>query len=245
MQHHTRNAIGNLTADIQIGDAWFQGTAAGGIRSWHTKGCLSVQVIVITGDNKLTAEAICRKVGVFAVDDDLQGKSITGVEFAKLSAEERKAFLDTTEGACFSRAEPKHKQVSPPLLLSWNPACSIYRSSVVLETASCCSLLLVFAQLPLVATGAGAVFVLQLHASDLCASPYAPSCIQLFRLTDIFYLHMDPRYASMRTDSQHFTALDHVSLVCSYECHCLVCAGYCAPTEGNAADCGHDGRWGE
>ena len=78
---------------------------------------LAVQVIVITGDNKLTAEAICRKVGVFAVDDDLQGKSITGVEFAKLSIEDRKAFLDTTEGACFSRAEPKHKQVSPALLL--------------------------------------------------------------------------------------------------------------------------------
>ena len=70
-----------------------------------------VQVIVITGDNKLTAEAICRKVGVFAVDEDLQGKSITGVEFTKLPVEKRKAMLEGTGGACFSRAEPKHKQV--------------------------------------------------------------------------------------------------------------------------------------
>ena len=74
--------------------------------------CCALQVIVITGDNKLTAEAICRKVGVFAVDDDLQGKSVTGVEFSKMSLEDRRAFLNTTEGACFSRAEPKHKQVS-------------------------------------------------------------------------------------------------------------------------------------
>ena len=75
---------------------------------WHT---WHVQVVVITGDNKLTAEAICRKVGVFAVDDDLRGKSITGVEFSKMSMADRRAFLDTTEGACFSRAEPRHKQV--------------------------------------------------------------------------------------------------------------------------------------
>lgn len=74
-----------------------------------------MQVVVITGDNKLTAEAICRKVGVFAVDDDLTGKSITGVEFSKMSMADRRAFLDTTEGACFSRAEPKHKQAS----LAW------------------------------------------------------------------------------------------------------------------------------
>lgn len=70
-----------------------------------------MQVFVITGDNKLTAEAICRKVGVFAADDDLRSKSITGVEFSKMSASDRRAFVDTTEGVCFSRAEPKHKQV--------------------------------------------------------------------------------------------------------------------------------------
>ena len=70
-----------------------------------------VQVIVITGDNKLTAEAICRKVGVFAVDEHLAGKSITGVEFMKLPLDKRRSMLDGKGGACFSRAEPKHKQV--------------------------------------------------------------------------------------------------------------------------------------
>lgn len=76
-----------------------------------------LQVIVITGDNKLTAEAICRKVGVFAVDEDLAGKSITGVEFMKLPLDKRRLVLAGNGGACFSRAEPKHKQVllPPPL----------------------------------------------------------------------------------------------------------------------------------
>ena len=72
---------------------------------------LGLQVIVITGDNKLTAEAICRKVGVFAVDEDLAGKSITGVEFMKLPLDKRRSMLAGNGGACFSRAEPKHKQV--------------------------------------------------------------------------------------------------------------------------------------
>lgn len=72
---------------------------------WH------MQVIVITGDNKLTAEAICQKVGVFAVGEDLTGKSITGVEFMKLPLDKRRAMLQGHAGACFSRAEPKHKQV--------------------------------------------------------------------------------------------------------------------------------------
>lgn len=66
---------------------------------------------MITGDNKLTAEAICRKVGVFAADEDLKGKSITGVEFMKLPLDKRRAMLEGHGGACFSRAEPKHKQV--------------------------------------------------------------------------------------------------------------------------------------
>ncbi|CAL8463437.1 g2971 [Coccomyxa elongata] len=70
-----------------------------------------IRVVVITGDNKLTAEAICRKIGVFGDEEtDLEGKSLTGRQFVELPLEKRRAILEGEGGRCFSRAEPRHKQ---------------------------------------------------------------------------------------------------------------------------------------
>ncbi|KAK1285657.1 Calcium-transporting ATPase 4, endoplasmic reticulum-type [Acorus calamus] len=69
-----------------------------------------IRVMVITGDNKDTAEAICCEIGVFESDEDISRKSFTGKEFMFLSDEDKKFHLRQTGGLLFSRAEPKHKQ---------------------------------------------------------------------------------------------------------------------------------------
>ncbi|KAF3919418.1 hypothetical protein ABW21_db0207994 [Orbilia brochopaga] len=75
-----------------------------------------IRVVVITGDNKQTAETICRQIGVFDVDEDLTGKSYTGREFDNLTASEQ---LEAANHAClFSRTEPTHKSRLVDLLQS-------------------------------------------------------------------------------------------------------------------------------
>ncbi|KAJ7514337.1 hypothetical protein O6H91_23G039900 [Diphasiastrum complanatum] len=69
-----------------------------------------IHVMVITGDNKNTAEAICREIGLFYEGEDLTGKSFTGRDFLALSPEKRIKVLSGKSGQVFSRAEPKHKQ---------------------------------------------------------------------------------------------------------------------------------------
>lgn len=53
-----------------------------------------IRVVVITGDNKLTAEAICRKIGVFEDSVALNGRSMTGLEFSGLSEREKRHVLE-------------------------------------------------------------------------------------------------------------------------------------------------------
>lgn len=85
----------------------------GAISLCHDAG---IRVIVITGDNKATAEAICKRVGVFEEDEDLEGKSYTGRQFDAL--EHREQMEAVQRASLFARVEPQHKQRLVDLLRS-------------------------------------------------------------------------------------------------------------------------------
>ncbi len=75
-----------------------------------------IAVVMITGDNKLTAEAISSKLGIVRAGEDLSEKSFTGKEFEAMDDGEKARVLakmvkrGTVAGGVFSRTEPKHKQ---------------------------------------------------------------------------------------------------------------------------------------
>ncbi|GFP88193.1 calcium-transporting ATPase endoplasmic reticulum-type [Phtheirospermum japonicum] len=73
-------------------------------------GKAGIKVMVITGDNKSTAEAICKEIRLFPEGEDLRGRSFTGKEFMALPSSERIDVLSRPGGKVFSRAEPRHKQ---------------------------------------------------------------------------------------------------------------------------------------
>ncbi len=75
-----------------------------------------IRVMCITGDNKGTAESVCRSVGIFGAHEDLTGKSYTGREFQELSHAEK--IIAVQKASLFSRTEPKHKAELIDLLQS-------------------------------------------------------------------------------------------------------------------------------
>jgi len=82
-----------------------------------------MRLVVITGDNRLTAEAVCAQIGVFPGGPGASpppGASLSGADFVALSPPARAALLGggppgapssrPPPGLCFSRAEPGQKQ---------------------------------------------------------------------------------------------------------------------------------------
>lgn len=84
-----------------------------------------IRVIMITGDNKGTAVAICKRIGIFDEDEDVMGKAYTGREFDDLSPDAQREAVKRAR--CFARVEPAHKSKIVAYLQSFDEITAMVR----------------------------------------------------------------------------------------------------------------------
>lgn len=91
-----------------------------------------IRVIMITGDNKGTAVAICKRIGIFGEDDDVTGKAYTGREFDDLLPDAQREAVKRAR--CFARVEPAHKSKIVAYLQSFDEITAMVRGDDALTS---------------------------------------------------------------------------------------------------------------
>ena len=89
---------------------------------------LSECTLPLLGDNKGTAVAICRRIGIFGEDEDVTGRAFTGREFDDLSPYEQREAV--RNASCYARVEPSHKSKIVEFLQSYDEITAMVRARI-------------------------------------------------------------------------------------------------------------------